>query len=280
MKVFKELPKSLLYSAYLSLVPASKLCRADKEELPVIVSLTSIPSRLNTLHLVIKCLFNQTHRPKKILLWLNNDLQDKIPARLLSLQSELFEIRYSALNCSHRKLIHSREAYPDDIIITCDDDLIYAKNWLTKLYQQHIQRPHAVIGNKAVQIKKDGEGHYAPYLTWRKVDPNGNSNSFMPVGAWGILYPPKSLAEQFIDQELFLKLTPKADDLWFKAMALLNGTDSLQATDTPNEPIPIIGSQKISLKEENVKKNKNDEQWAQLSQYFKLERLLLGKDKA
>ncbi len=73
---------------------------------------------------------------------------------------------------------------------------------------------------------------------------------------------------------MFLKLTPKADDLWFKAMALLNNTISRQSENLPKEPIPIIGSQKIALKNDNISKNKNDSQWAALSTHFKLDTLL------
>lgn len=275
MKVIKELPKSLLHSAYLTLAPVSRLCRADKQEVPVIISLTSIPSRLATLNLVIKCLFNQTHKPKKILLWLNDDLKDKIPARLSCLQSDLFEIRFSALTCSHRKLIHTLKEYPNDTIITCDDDLIYNKHWLYKLYQQHLKYPQYVIANEARQIKINPEGGYFPFIKWREVNLNGKKNSFLPIGAWGILYPAHCLPNTIFDQDLFMELTPKADDLWFKGMQLLHGTHARQSEDTPKEPIPIIFSQKISLKKENIRKKKNEVQWDALSQHFQLDKILL-----
>ena len=107
MKVFKELPPSLYHSLRLSLIPRSKLLSQNKEQLPVIVSLTSIPPRFKRLHLVIRSLLTQTHQPKKIVLWLNHEIKDQIPEKLLKLQGNLFEICYSDLNCSHRKLIHS-----------------------------------------------------------------------------------------------------------------------------------------------------------------------------
>ncbi len=246
------------------------LCNNLKKELPVIISLTSIPSRINTLHLVIKSLFHQTYRPKKIVLWLNDDLKGRIPRRLRKLESSLFEIHYSALTCSHRKLIHSLKMYPNETIITCDDDLIYDKNWLGKLYQQHLKYPADIIANEVTQIKIDSDGNYLPGVMWRKVDLQGKLNSFLPIGAWGILYPASSLSQEIFNQKLFLELTPKADDLWFKGMALLQGTNSRQSEDIPVEPIPIIGTQKISLKKENVGKNKNDVQWLALSNYYDL----------
>jgi len=42
-----------------------------------------------------------------------------------------------------------------------------------------------------------------------------------PVGAWGILYPPGSLSPMIDRQEMFTELAPLNDDVWFKAMSLL-----------------------------------------------------------
>ncbi len=277
MKVVKELPISILQSCKLMLIPSFILNRKEKDVLPVIISLTSIPSRLSTLHLVIKSLLNQDSRPKKILLWLNDDLKGRLPKKLSRLESDIFSICYSPLNCSHRKLIHTLESYPEDIIITCDDDLMYRKNWLSKIYQEHLKQPNAIIGNRTVHVNHDEKNNPLPFKQWRKkYVTKANPKALVPIGAWGILYPPQSLSKITIDSELFLKLAPKADDLWFKAMALLNGTLSLQSTDLPKEPIPIIGSQKVALKKDNLGKDKNTEQWNTLNKEFNLSDLILN----
>ena len=88
------------------------MINVKKEEIPVIVSLTSIPSRLSTLHLTIRSLLNQDKRPKKIILWLHHSLKKEIPKNLAALENDLFEIMYSDLICSHRKLIHSLTLFP------------------------------------------------------------------------------------------------------------------------------------------------------------------------
>jgi len=63
-------------------------------------------------------------------------------------------------------------------------------------------------------------------------------------------------------------LAPKADDLWFKAMEILKGTRVRLSSRIVPEPIPIAGTQKISLKKENVDEDKNSRQWAALEEYF------------
>ncbi len=278
MKVFKELPISILQSCKLMLIPARILNKKEKEVVPAIVSLTSIPSRLSTLHLVIRSLLNQDSSPKKILLWLNDDLKGKLPNKLSRLESDVFNIKYSSLTCSHRKLIHTLECYPEDIIITCDDDLMYRKNWLSKIYREHQKQTDVIIGNHTVHVNHDNENNPLPFKQWRqKYVTVTNPKALVPIGAWGILYPPRSLSKITVDSELFLKLAPKADDLWFKAMALLNGTLSVQSTDLPKEPIPIVGSQKVALKKDNLGKDKNTEQWNALNKAFNLSNLILGQ---
>ncbi len=275
MKVFKELPKSIYYSCYLRLKSAGSLVK-NKTEIPVIVSLTSIPERLGSLDLVIKSLLNQDKLlPSKIVLWLHDSLKNKLPKRLSNLQGAFFEIKYSDLKCSHRKLIHSLKEYPDTSIITCDDDLIYKEDWLSKLYQEHLKYPKDIIGNTTTQIKINTDGTYKPFVDWRIVDENQPSNRLLPIGAWGIFYPVNAMPVQIHDVDLFMTLAPKADDLWFKAMALTNNIISRQSSNKPAEPIPIIGSQKVSLKGENIKKNKNEVQWLALSKFFKLDEILL-----
>jgi len=275
MKLVKELPKSIYYSIYYRLKQAKRLTK-NKNNIPVLVSLTSIPSRLPTLDIVIKSLLNQSVLPEKIILWLHTDLKNKLPRKLNILQSDLFEIKYSKLTCSHRKLIHTLEENPTNIIVTCDDDLIYNINWLKNIYNEHIQYPNSIIANKATQIKMDEDNNYKPFIHWRKKEESNLKNYLLPIGAWGILYPPNAMSKTIFDENLFLKLAPKADDLWFKSMSLLNNTISREAVHKTREPIPIIGSQKESLKKENVKLNKNEIQWNALSNHFNLKAILLN----
>ena len=60
----------------------------------------------------------------------------------------------------------------------------------------------------------------------------------------------KALNEQVNHTELFMELAPRADDLWFKAMAILNNTPTTTPTNKSRTPIPIIGSQRSSPKED------------------------------
>ncbi|WP_025742990.1 hypothetical protein [Aquimarina pacifica] len=267
----KELPKSLYHTLRLKSLSSTTLSSYSEESVPVIVSLTTIPSRINKVDITIRSILMQTKRPKKVVLWLPESLRGKIPKSLDLLQQGVFEIKFSHLTCSHKKLIHSLQEYPDDVIVTCDDDFIYNQNWLDFLYNQHIKYPKSIVANQARMIRYSKEGDLLPYKNWiYDKDKGASDKSILPIGANGVLYPPGALHKDVFDENLFFKLAPKADDLWFKAMALLQHTESRLSDKIPPIPIPIMGTQKVSLKKENIDKGKNVIQWKALQDYFNL----------
>lgn len=266
----KEIPVSVYHSIRLKSIAVTKLTKPQDDALPLIVSLTTIPSRLAKVHITIRSILSQNPQPFKTILWLNEEHKHLIPNSLHALESAVFEIRYTHLHCSHKKLIHTLQAFPDYPIVTSDDDCIYRKEWLNSLYQTHLKNHNFVIAHRIRCIKKDINGDYLPYKKWNCTSKN-NPKSLLAVGAEGVLYPPNIFPKVIFDEKLFLELAPKADDLWFKAVALSNGILCKQAENAPKETIPILGTQKISLKKENVDEDKNRTQWKALAAYFNLE---------
>lgn len=275
MKLFKELPVSLYTSFTLRLKNFKASSFSRKETVPVIISLTSIPSRMGSLHLVIKSIFNQTVLPEKVILWLNNNLKNDIPKNLSALMCSQFEIRFSELESSHRKLIHTLPLHPKKVIITIDDDLMYRNNLIELLYNEHLNNSDKIIANRTVNLSYDSTGNPKPFKQW-KNSKKLNQKVMVPIGAWGILYPPESLHEDTTNANKFMALTPKADDLWFKAMALKKGTISIESTHKPKDPIPIINTQKVALKKINLGKDLNTKQWKQIEEEYNIKNIILG----
>ncbi len=272
----KEIPKSVFHSLRLRSLPAEKLKAGRGEAAPVVVTLTSIPSRMGRVDLVIRSLLDQDLPPAKIILWLPEALRGPLPRQLASLVGERFEIAYTPLTCPHKKLIHTLERYPDLPAVTCDDDMIYSRLWLRELYEAHLRNPQCITGHQLRCIRYGADGSLLPYKEW--VLPKGelpNPRALLAVGAGGVLYPPGALDPRVQESALFLELCPRADDLWFKAMALLAGTCVQGTPGKSGEPIPIFGSQKTSLKKTNIGQDGNRSQWLQLESHFglKLDRL-------
>lgn len=265
----KELPVSWWTARQLSRLSLRNLHSVNSDVLPLVVSLTSIPSRLHIIHLTIRSLLNQTQKPQKIILWLHEELQHSLPESLSMLVGSLFEIRYVDLYCSHRKLIHSLLAYPDNVIVTCDDDLMYNATWLERLYQDHLRYPQQIIAHECRLISFDKQGVPLAYSQWQTENRSDISEKWLlPIGYGGVLYPPGSLFEDVQKRELFLQLTPRADDLWFKAMSYLAGTACRRSRCPGEKPVPIMGSQKISLKKTNVQQDGNYQQWLALCKHY------------
>ncbi len=267
----KELPRSWWTAHQLNRLNVDGLIHKTHSRLPIIISLTSIPARLEIIHLTIRSLLAQSHLPEKIILWLNEELKGSLPKSLTSLESPLFEIRFKELTCPHRKLIFSLEEYPEHVIVTCDDDLMYNGSWLHRLYKDHLQYPKDIIAHECRLIKFDAEGQLAHYDEWKTESRSNVSEPWlMPIGYGGVLYPPHCLHTDVQNRELFLRLTPRADDLWFKAMSYLAGTATRRSSNPDQKPIPIIGSQKESLKKTNVRGTGNYDQWLAVVNHYQL----------
>ena len=112
----------------------------------VIVSLTSFPAAINYAKDAIKSILVGNTLPDKVVLYitLSQFKDSKIPSELVTLVNNepLFEIRnYNEDIRSYRKLIPALKDFPNDLIVTIDDDVRYHKNMLRDLLYLHKQIP-------------------------------------------------------------------------------------------------------------------------------------------
>jgi hypothetical protein len=270
MKLSK-IPGALLRAHQLQQISLAELHHAQAPSVPAVVSFTSIPSRLPIVHLTVRSILAGTRKPEKIVLWLNDQLASQLPSSLSQLLGPRFEIRSVTGTSSHRKLVHSLEAFPDKVLVTCDDDMMYKPHWLEYLYEDHCAFPQDVIANECRAIAYDERGHLLPYRYWyREAKAGVTYDGLLPIGFGGVLYPPRCLHSDVCDASLYLALTPKADDLWFKAMSYLRGTRSRRASRPLGFPIAILNSQGTALRSTNVKQDGNRAQWHAIAQHYAL----------
>ena len=75
------------------------------------------------------------------------------------------------------------------------------------------------------RVTRERNGTIRPYNKWQMtIKECGCHDDNFLTGVGGVLYPSHSLAEETTDAELFMKLSPTADDVWFTFMARRKGT--------------------------------------------------------
>ena len=194
----------------------------------VIISLTSYPSRIKTVHIAIKSLIDQTYKADKIILWLAEEQfpnkEKDLPKQLLDLVPLGLTIDWCSDIKSYKKLVPALIKYPNDIIITADDDLIYNKNCIKSLIDTYKKYPNCIIANRTHYITfKNGKiNKFINWIFWNKY--RKPSYNVFPTTGGTVLYYPNCLYKDATNIELFSELAEYTDDHWFWAMAVINGT--------------------------------------------------------
>ena len=247
----------------------------------IIVSLTSYPARINTVVHAIESIKNQTVSADKIILWLAEEQfpagLESLPAQLRAAVDDCFEIRWCQDLKSHKKYYNVMLEYPDSLIITVDDDLRYPEDMIEKLLLSYLQYPFAVSCMRAHLISFDENGKIAPYAQWGKSNATVSvpTHALFATSGAGTLFPPRCMNHELFNAEAIKTLCLDADDLWLKAMQVLNGTPVVIAS----EPAPlkyIEGTQEEALWKSKLAEGKNDEWLARILERY--DRLLSDKD--
>lgn len=212
-----------------SILNSTKPGITDEEYVPgkrIIVSLTTYGKRIYDVALTIESLMNQTLPANDIILWLDYSFKDKeLPAALRLQQTRGLKIAYCKDIRSYKKLIPAKQKYPDDAIITVDDDVIYEYDLLEHLIRAYQKDRRYIYAHRQHKMALKEDGTFMPYASWQQcrciLDPDIMA---FPTGVGGILYPPHAFDADFFDESTFMEICPTADDVWFKAMALKNGT--------------------------------------------------------
>ncbi|MDG0060844.1 MULTISPECIES: hypothetical protein [Priestia] len=230
----------------------------------VIVSFTSIPSRIDKVHYVVKSLLLQSYRPDNIILWLSKEDfpdVDKLPKSLTSLLQTDFEIRWCENIKPHKKYYFAMEENPKAIVITVDDDGLYRKNLIKDLMNSYKRFPNAISCTRAHKMVFDEKMNLKSYNEWEYESNYFNipTKLLFATGVGGVLYPPGCLDQRAFDIKLIRELCLNADDIWLKVMGTLNNKSVVAIPSTKSKyVVGIINAEKISLSKNNVLHSDND----------------------
>ena len=241
----------------------------------VIVTLTTTPGRLPASETAIASLLTQSVQPERVVLWLDEAVSDDpLPAPFERLMRAGLEVRYVQDVGPHTKLIPALQAFPDSILITADDDMLYPSRWLEELLGSYRGAEGIIHCHRGHLMRSSADGTLLPYQSWDLGAPGfvGPSSLLFPTGVGGVLYPPRCLDDEVFNTAAARRLCPTADDVWFKAMALLKRTAARKVAAESPRYRQVRAMAPVALYRENL--TRNDEQIRATFEAYDLYRLL------
>ena len=197
-----------------------------KKGVNLVVSMTSYGYRLEKFSpYALYSILKQSLLPNRIVVNINQEKwkDENIPVLLKKLQKVGVEINYTEDIGPHTKFIPALKKYPNDIIITADDDVYYDEDMIADLYANYEQsdKKTVICREGKFIIKEDGK--ILAYSELPHIRESKESAPMIPFGYAGVLYPPHIFGDEIFNIEKLKQLAPKADDIWFAAMELYYG---------------------------------------------------------
>ena len=260
-------------------LPINLLSRAN-DDTDIILSLTSFGHRVaDATPYALYSIFTQTRLPNRVVLWLDNEHwnDDNLPPLIKRLQKSGLEVYYCEDIKSYKKLIPSLKIFPNNPIIAIDDDTYYDKDlvkWLVEAYEKSDKR---TVFATCARIPEKKGGRYIPYSEWKGEQYADMNTEVSLIGCGGGIYPPGIFDEEVFNKDVYMKLAPTADDLWFwvqeKRMGVSvrltskHGYHLLRIVDRI-EDYDVNNADNLTLT--NVVQGRNEQQFDALVEYYHL----------
>lgn len=251
-------------------------CPVTTDDAPVIVSLTTHGTRLYEVHLAIESIMEGTVKPQQIILWLDNDDERALPIALERQKERGLEVMLTSPMRSYAKLVPALRAFPEAHIVTIDDDVFYPHDFLERLIETHRMSLSAVIANSVMLLSRNDEGIPQGIRDWPYIStthPHPTYDDLFFEGFGGVFYPAGCMPAETMDEALFLKLCPTADDVWFNAMTRRSATPVHVCLRSPFDFIAAVNRacQDSALNSFNNDRQRNDRQIDAVWKHFHLQ---------
>lgn len=245
----------------------------EKRDKEIVISLTSFPGRIADVWIVIECLFRQTYKADKIILWIDKErfnIED-LPSRLKDQMKRGLEIRLVEDLRSHTKYYYALKEYNNSFVITVDDDCYYPENLIENLMKIHREYPNSIAANRIHKIQFD-DNLILPYKKWsHNYSPKNRVNGpYLLTGVSGVLYPPNLFDAPFFDTAVFLEKCKFADDMWLSVNAFRLGINIASNSKFNKDMIAISKTGDVRLLNYNSKGNGNDSQLRAVLDHFNM----------
>ncbi len=203
--------------------------RDIQNTVPIIVSMTSFPARIQKVWITIESMLRQENAPEKIILWLSRnqfqkELED-LPSELVEQQSRGLTIRFVDGDIrSHKKYYFAFKEFPDKYILTIDDDLLFPSTFVEDTYQCALRHPKSIIAHFGSVFQWKSDIDYFEKIH-RRVEPEETGRHLFFGSGGGTLFPPNKLAPIMDNIDDITGLCPTADDIYLNALSRIAGCE-------------------------------------------------------
>jgi len=234
-----------LYLRTWSMESADAFWKANVHRSDIIVSLTTVPKRVDALDTVLKSLMLQTFAPKGIYLYVPQYSQrDKtpyvIPARfrsLLSVSIKQIDKDWGPAT----KFLPAVLTLPDDqLVMSVDDDVIYPYDFIERLHSMSRLHPNSVLGTRGWDVPRSLKWAESGTLFGTALEAGKVVSVDVITGCGGILFKPR-----FFDKTALAALDSVPREAFFVDDIWISG--NLAKKQVPRLVIPVKARHKTQF---------------------------------
>ena len=115
-------------------------------------------------------------------------------------------------------------------------------------------------------MKYDKNGNIKPYNAWKHISHDTLGRDIFFGSGGGTLFRPSDMYKDLTNIDLAIQLTPLAEDIWLKTMALKAGLSKVILSHGPL--LSIKNKKNVTLSSVNNGEGRNDEQINAVRKYY------------
>ncbi|EKJ5234340.1 TPA: glycosyltransferase [Klebsiella pneumoniae] len=232
------------------------------------VNLTTTSARVDLCSATVWSILQQDLIPDRINIWVSENayLFDEgiknPPSWVYELNklNDIIRIIYTENTGPYRKIIPALSvAKRDDILVYCDDDVIYGNKWLRCLIDEYnYYNGKYVVASRVRLKKKNIIGKYKSYNLYPIIKSDSTIESdYIITGVGGCVVNKEHFNQAHIGDRTYLNIAPMTDDLWLSKILEKNGTQIKTCIAALTEVQEITNSG-VSLSNANTLIDKNN----------------------
>lgn len=236
-------------------------------------TLTSFPARIDTVQYTLRTLFDQSMKPDRVVLWLAAEEFEgvEMPDSIKEFQKIGLEVRFCENMFGHKRYYKLIEEQKDnELIVMFDDDILFPKYLVERLYTTWENFPDCVICERGQVLTFNGDKVLNPgrWSSISKVGIQSPSYRLLASPGGGCLFPPKALYKDANNTEIIKKYAFKTGDIWLMFMTVQNDVKVVRTHRYHRTFIQYEDQQSVQLGREAIYQGRYEKTFADLSEAY------------